>query len=143
MGKGGALEQVDKAAKRSQSGNSFAAWREVTPQHNALVDAMVGAKLHVIVTMRSKSEWVIEENDKGRKVPRKIGLAAVQRDGLEFEFDVAGEMNLENDLIISKTRCPKLSGGIYNKPGAELAGIIREWLGVGAKTGAHRQHRAP
>jgi len=27
----------DKATAASRSGNSFAAWREVTPQHNALV----------------------------------------------------------------------------------------------------------
>ena len=40
MGKDGALELVDKAAKRNPSGNSFAAWRDVTPLHNLLVDAM-------------------------------------------------------------------------------------------------------
>jgi flagellar biosynthesis GTPase FlhF len=54
MGRGGALELVDKAAKGSSSSNSFAAWRSVTPLHNELVDAIAGANLHVIATMRSK-----------------------------------------------------------------------------------------
>ncbi len=52
-GKNGALELVDKAAARSKSGNSFAAWREVTPLHNQMVEAIMEAKLHLIATLRS------------------------------------------------------------------------------------------
>ena len=84
-GKDGALELVDKAAARER-GNSFAAWRHVTPLHNAMVDAIIGARLHIIVTMRSKVEWVIEKDERGKAVPRKIGLQPVQREGLEYEF---------------------------------------------------------
>jgi hypothetical protein len=128
MGKDGALEQVDKAAARSQSGNSFAAWREVTPMHNKLVDAILQAPMHVIVTMRSKTEYVLETNDKGKQVPRKIGLAPVQRDGLEYEFDVVGDMNLKNQMVVSKTRCSFLAGAILDKPGADLAKVLVDWL---------------
>lgn len=130
-GKGGALEQVDNAAARSQ-GNKFAAWRHVTPMHNALVDAMVSSKCHVIATMRSKTEWVIDEDDRGRKVPRKIGMAPVQRDGMEYEFDIFGEMDQENTLIITKSRCEALSGAVIKKPGQEFAGTIKSWLEDGA-----------
>ena len=42
MGRDGALEMVDKATGKSRSGNSFAAWREVTPL--ALVDAQLRAR---------------------------------------------------------------------------------------------------
>src|SRR5579883_3228848 len=55
-GKDGALELVDKAAKRSQSGNSYTAWREVTPLHNSLIDAMLQSKCHIVATMRTKQE---------------------------------------------------------------------------------------
>lgn len=132
MGRGGALEQVDQASKRSKSGNSYTAWRDVTPVHNALVDAMLGAKLHVIATMRTKSEYVIEENSNGKKVPRKIGLAPVQREGMDFEFDVTGELDHENNLVIDKTRCPTLKGKMFNQAGAEVAAILRAWLTDGA-----------
>lgn len=128
MGKDGALELVDKAARRSQSSNSFAAWREVTPSHNAMVDAIVGAGLHVIVTMRSKQEYVQEKDDRGRTVIRKVGLAPVQRDGLEYEFDVYGDLDNDNTLIVGKTRCPALSGAVLKKPGAALAQTLTEWL---------------
>lgn len=74
---------MDQAALRSKSGNKFTAWREVTPLHNALVDGMAQANLHLIVTMRAKTEYIIETDDRGRQVPRKIGMAPIQRDGLE------------------------------------------------------------
>ena len=132
FGKDGALEQVDRAAKRSSSQNSFAAWREVTPHHNAMIDAILQCPCHVIVTMRAKTEYVMETNEKGKSVPRKVGLAPVQRDGLEYEFDVVADMNLENDLIVSKSRCPAMSGQVVNKPGENVAKILMAWLTDGA-----------
>jgi hypothetical protein len=131
MGKDGALEQVDRAAKRSQSGNSFMAWRDITPMHNALVEAMIASNCHVIATLRAKSEYVIEENDRGKKMPRKIGLAPIQRDGLEFEFDLFAEINQEHELIVGKTRCADVDGGVYPKAGKELAAVLSRWLGNG------------
>lgn len=132
MGKGGALEMVDQAAKRSQSKNSFDAWRSVTPAHNALVDAMLQSKAHIIATVRSKTEYVLEENDRGKKVPRKVGMAPVQRDGLEYEFTLVGEMDQEHNLVISKTRCNVVDGAVINKPGQQLAETLKAWLDSGA-----------
>ena len=131
MGKGGALEQVDRAAKR-MSGNSFGAWRDVTPMHNRLVDSILAAPMHVIATMRTKTDWVIEEDGRGKKVPKKIGLAPVQRDGLDYEFDVVGDMNLDNELIVGKTRCPALAGKVYKHPGKDVADLLGAWLTDGA-----------
>lgn len=132
MGKDGALELVDRAAKRSQSGNSYVAWRDVTPLHNALVEAMIQSKLHLIVTLRSKQDYVQEKDEKtGKTVIRKIGLAPVQRDGLEYEFDVYGDLDQDNNLIIGKTRCSVLTGQVIRRPGKPLAETLRGWLGSG------------
>jgi hypothetical protein len=131
MGRDGALEQVDKAAKRSQSGNSFTAWRDVTPMHNELVDTIINSKCHIIATMRSKMEYVLEEvvrNGKKTQQPRKIGLAPVQRDGVEYEFDIIADMDLDHNLIISKTRLDNLDGLVMNKPGADFVEKLNEWL---------------
>lgn len=127
-GKGGALEMVDKASKRSQSNNSFAAWREVTPHHNALVDALVQCRCHLIVTMRAKAEFVMQTNERGKVEPRKIGLAPIQRDGLEYEFDVLGDLDLDHTLIISKTRCRTLDRAVISEPNDQLGKTIRAWL---------------
>lgn len=136
IGKDGALELVDKAAKRSRSGNSFAAWRDVTPLHNNLVEAMLAARLHLIVTMRSKMEYVQDKDDKGRTVIRKVGLQPVQRDGLEYEFDVVADLDTDNTLIVGKTRCPQLTGVVLAKPGKDIAGILKEWLADGEEPAA-------
>ncbi|MBO3463964.1 ATP-binding protein [Aetokthonos hydrillicola Thurmond2011] len=128
MGKDGALEQVDRIAKRTQSNNSFAAWRDVTPLHNQLVEAIVSSKCHLIATMRAKTEYVLEPNEKGKMAPRKVGMAPIQRDGLEYEFDVVADLDLNHNFIVSKSRCSELSGQIINKPGENVAGILKDWL---------------
>jgi hypothetical protein len=130
MGKDGELDKVDRAAQRMQNPNSFAAWKQVTPLHNALIGKMIGAPLHILASMRAKTEWILDRDERtGKTVPRKVGLAPVMRDGIEYEFDVCGDMDQENTLIITKTRCPKLAGGVFPKPGRELADLLKEWLG--------------
>lgn len=134
MGKDGALEQVDNAAKRSSSGNKYAAWREVTPMHNALIDAILQSPMHVIVTMRTKTEYVLETNERGKQVPRKIGTQPIQRDGVEYEFDVVADVEQEHhDLIIGKTRCSALDGKVFRGAGADVAKILSDWLTDGTE----------
>jgi hypothetical protein len=105
-GRGGALEMVDKAQSRRRPGNSFTAWREVTPEHNELVDTLIQCPAHLIVTMRAKSEYVLQEDERGKKVPKKIGMAPIQRDGLEFEFDLGGRHGQR-----AATRSPRAKPG--------------------------------
>lgn len=130
-GSGGVLEIVDKAAAQSNSRNSFDAWRKGTPLHNQLVDAILAAPLHVIVTMRSKTEYVLEKNERGKMEPRKVGLSPVQRDGMEYEFSVVGQMNAEHELLISKTRFSKLDNELIANPDAALGAKLKGWLAEG------------
>lgn len=129
IGKGGVLEMHDQATAREGGGNSYTAWRTVTPEHNRLVDAMLQAPIHVIATMRSKMEYVQEKDDRGKTVVRKVGLQPVQRDGLDFEFDVVGDMDSGNTLVISKTRCRALSQAVIHEPGEDnVAKTLKTWL---------------
>lgn len=136
-GHGGALEMVDSFAVK-EKGNKFGAWRHVTPEHQKFVDAVIRANLHVIATMRSKTEWVVEEVN-GRKIPRKVGLAPVQRDGIEYEFDIVGELDPDNNLVVTKTRMSALSGAVFPKPDRALGEAIKEWLSGAPDT----RERAP
>ncbi|WDZ87216.1 ATP-binding protein [Micromonospora cathayae] len=135
MGTGGMLEQVDQAAKRSGGGNTFAGWKEARPMERAMVDALLAYPGHVIVTMRTKTEYVIEENDRGKKVPRKIGTKPEQRDGIEYEFDVVGDLDLENTLIVAKSRCKPLAKSVIREPDEEFGQRILAWLTDGADPG--------
>jgi DNA polymerase III delta prime subunit len=128
VGRDGALEMVDRAAARER-GNSFAAWRTVTPLHNQLVDAMLACRCHLIATLRAKMEYVQERDERtGKTAVRKVGLQPVQRDGLEYEFDVIGDLDHQNVLTITKTRCPALNGAVIARPGASLAATLQTWL---------------
>ena len=127
-GTGGMLEIVDELKARNRSNNSMAVWQEATPIHNRLIENIIAAPLHIIATMRSKQEYLIEKDDGGKVSVRKMGLAPIQRDGMEYEFDVWGEMDINNRLIVSKTRCPELNGRVIEKPGAEMAEALCAWL---------------
>lgn len=130
-GRGGALELVDRETARSRSSNSFAAWRTVTPQHNALIDAILAFPGHVVATMRAKTEYAMERDKDGKTTPRKIGLAPVQRDGVEYEFDVVADIDPEHRMIVSKSRCPELADAVLDRPGLEVGEQLRAWLDEG------------
>lgn len=131
-GKGGALELVDQFAKRSNSSNNFSAWRDVTPLHNQLIDAIVGCKAHVIATMRSKTEYVQDKDERGKTRIRKVGMAPVQRDQMEYEFDVVGDMTDAHELIVTKSRCKPLADKVFPLPGENVANLLNDWLNAGA-----------
>jgi len=128
MGESGALDLVDKAAARSQSGNRFTAWRDVTPLQNRLIETMLQSPSHILVTMRSKQEYVIDKDERGRTQVRKVGLAPVQRDGVEYEFDLVADMDQSHNFVVSKSRCPDLTDAVVNRPGKEIAESLKAWL---------------
>lgn len=131
-GEGGALDLVDQATKRSRSGNSYTAWRDVTPLHRKLVDAMLQTKMHVVATMRTKMDYVQEKDEKtGKTNIRKVGMAPIQRQGMEYEFTVVGDLDVDHNLAISKTRCRLLDGKVEYKPGAKFWKVFYEWLNSG------------
>ena len=78
--------------------------------------------------MRAKTQ--VEQVQRGGKqsLRKEDGLAPVQRDGLEYEFDLVADMDLDNNMIVSKTRFPFLNAEVVNKPGPELGKQIVSWL---------------
>ena len=131
-GQGGLLEEVDK---RKGRGNDFTAWRDITPMHNALVDSMLQSGCHVIATMRTKQEYVlVDENRNGKnvKVPKKVGMAPVQRDGMEYEFTVVFDMDLDRHVATaSKDRTSLFDGKVFT-PGVDTGKELVAWLETGA-----------
>lgn len=121
-GKGGVLEIVQRYGK------TFDAWAKVKPIEQELTETIIGARIHVIATMRTKTEYVVEKDERGKNTPRKVGMAPQQREGMEYEFDVFGELDQENTLTIQKTRCPAITGAVITKPGKALAETLAGWL---------------
>ncbi len=129
-GDGGLLDKQGKIADRGT--NSFAAWRTITPEHNALVDAMLQSPCHIIATMRAKQDYVLETNDKGKQTPKKVGMAPVQREGMEYEFTVMLDVDMHHIASASKDRT-SLFDGRYFKITQETGTELLTWLESGAE----------
>lgn len=127
----GVLEQVDALADKSRSKNAFSeGWRHMTPMQNRLVQRILASSSHVIFTMRAKTEWVMQENERGKKEPIKMGLSPIQREGVDYEPDLFFDMTVpKNDLIVAKSRCDRLApGDLFQKPGEDFADVVIDWI---------------
>lgn len=133
-GEGGILEIVDKEKKKQKGGGSFSAWSEATPRHRALIDAMLSSTVHIIATMRSKQEYVMVEKDSGKKGVEKRGMSPVQRDNVEYEFDIFADLDMEHNLLVNKSRFDGLADEVIEKPGEAVAAKIGDWLSDGEPT---------
>lgn len=133
-GEGGTMDIVDAAGARA-SGNNFAGWKVGTPALRSLIDTMLGCRMHVVATMRSKMEHVLVEDERGRKVPTKIGMQPEMRADIEYEFTLCMSMDLEHRAVVSKTRCEQLDG-LMVQPGVtqvrDVADVFLTWLREGA-----------
>jgi len=130
-GEGGSLDRQGKIADKS--GNSWQAWRQVTPEHNALVEAMLQSRCHVIATMRAKTEYVQEKDERtGKQVVRKIGLAPVMRDGIEYEFTTFFELDIHHMAYVGKDRTRLFDGDIF-RPDLETGAKLLTWLNSGVE----------
>lgn len=128
-GEGGLLEMHDKATAASRSGNSYTAWREVTPYHNKLVEAILQSSCHIIATMRSKQEYA-QTKDGDKTVIKKLGLAPVQREGMEYEFTVVFDLSQDHVATASKDRTGLFDGSHF-VPTVETGEKLLEWLSEG------------
>jgi hypothetical protein len=131
-GVGGCLELVDEIARARYKGNSWSAWNDVTPRHRAFIDAILRSSMHIIVTMRSKTETAqVEEN--GRKKVVKLGMKAEQRDGFEYELTVILDVQHESNYALpSKDRTGLFAGRDPFKISEDTGVMLREWLESGA-----------
>lgn len=111
-------------------GNSFTNWAKITPRYRALVDKILQVNVHVIATMRTKQDYVLNQKD-GKFIPEKVGLKAVQRDGIDYEFTLVFDIDIKHFATSSKDR----TGLFIKKPEfiiSEHTGKkILEWCNLG------------
>jgi hypothetical protein len=129
-----ALDRVDR------NGGWVRAGKDVSPAIRRLVDAILNYPGHVIVTLRSKAEHVIEQNAQGKTVVRKVGMATVARDGTDYEFSVMLDLALDGTVGISKTRCAALAGNDYRREDIpKIAAQLKAWLESAAPLSAREE----
>lgn len=126
-GTGGILDMHDRMTDRSSSKNSYTSWGKVTPLHNQLMDAIMGSSIHVIATMRTKTAYE-QVKDGSKMKPVKIGLAPVQRDGVDYEFDTIITMSPDRHVATcDQDRTHLFEQGVWT-PTIEDGKKLAEWL---------------
>lgn len=133
-GAGGCLELVDEIARAKFKGNTWSAWSEINPRHRAFLDALLRSPLHIIATMRSKTETAQTEEN-GRKKVVKLGMKSEQRDGFEYEMTVVLDLVHDGHFATATKDRTGLFAGHDPKPITEDTGAaLKEWLEEGEDT---------
>ena len=128
---GGILDQ--KASKDARGGNSFTNWNEMKQLHNKFVEVLLQSKIHVVCTLRSKMEYALEQDEKGKSTVRKVGLAPISSDGMEYEFGVVFDVERASHLAVAaKDRTGLFEGRSLNLDEA-VGRELRTWLESGAE----------
>lgn len=135
-GQDGMMEQVDKRGAATGRNDKFGGgWKEMAPIERRMWDAVLTYPGHVWMTLRTASQYVIEEKERGGRTvatPRKVGLKPVQREGFEYEFDLVCAMDQENGLLVTKSDLLVVPQGTYiAKPTVEFAATIGEFCSEG------------
>lgn len=129
------LEEVEKLAQTKYRGNTWSAWSYGTPKQRKLINALLFFPGHIIATIRSKTEWTsdvyVDGNGNKKTRPTRVGLAPEQGKGIEYEFDILLEMNIDNYATVIKDRTGKFQGKIIEKPNEEFGIDLIEWLNDG------------
>jgi hypothetical protein len=126
---GGILDQADKLQARS--GNRFTVWADLTPQHRKLVGGMLNSRCHIIATTRSKQDYVVEKDDQnGKSRVKKLGMAPVQRDGMEYEFTIFMDIDQNHIASTSKDRT-NLFANRFFQIDEKIGEEILRWLNTG------------
>lgn len=127
---GGVLDIKSQIAQQ-RGKNDYTAWDEAGKIQNNLVNTILSVNCHTIVTMRAKMAYAMEVNDRGKTVPVKIGLAPVQRENTEYEFDIVFQLDRQHTATLSKdtTFLDSWSGVITPELGSQLG----EWLSQGVE----------
>ena len=117
-------------AHASLTGNSFTNWQKVGLRHKSFMQAILSSKTHIIATIRTKQDYVLNERN-GKLVPEKVGLKAVQREGLEYEFTVVFDLNMKNNAASSKDRTGIFFGKQEHIIGIETGRTLLKWCNEG------------
>lgn len=116
------------------AGNSFTNWGKVTPRQKAFTDKLLQCNAHVIATMRTKQDYVLNQKD-GKYIPEKVGLKAVQRDGLDYEFTLVFDIDIKHFAVSSKDRTGLFMGKPEFVINSGTGKRILDWCNTGSKPG--------
>ena len=88
----------DQVQKQSRGDNTFKLWGKYKKENNRIVEKILLAPAHIIVTGRGKDEYILEANSKGKMTPRKVGVGVQQDKDIEYEYMVTWMLNQDTHI---------------------------------------------
>jgi hypothetical protein len=130
-GEGGILRRKEELDQRPGT-NSYTNWAKFTPEHQRFKEAIVQAPIHIVATMRAKQDYILETNDRGKQTPRKVGMAAIQREGFDYEFTLLFDVQMDHKAAVNKDRTGLFNEQIIDLASSKVADSLRDWIDRGA-----------
>lgn len=131
-----------KSKLDSRGGNSYTNWNDAGKKFDGIISAVLQSKIHLIACMRSKMDYILEDNGKGKLAPKKVGLAPIMRDGIEYEFTTVFDVALDHQCQASKDRSGLFTDKIFQITEATGASIA-SWLRSATPKAQHPTHNEP
>ena len=122
---------TEKEALDARGGNSFTNWASITKKHEEFKKAFLQSSIHLIACMRSKQEYVLQTNEKGKQAPIKVGMGAVQREGFEYEASIVFDLDMQHNAKASKDRSSLFSDNDLFQITEDTGKTLLEWLKKG------------
>jgi hypothetical protein len=132
-GPGGILDRKEDADKRG--GDSFRNWATFSKEHTRFVNYLLNVDIHLVCTVRTKAEYALIAGENGKRGSvQKLGMAPIQREGLEYEFTTMFEMQMDHRAVASKDRTNLFNTDTpVDLTDVDLAETLRAWLDSGAE----------
>ncbi|MRB58057.1 AAA family ATPase [Bacillus thuringiensis] len=135
MGEGGIVETHGQ-----MSGNSFQNWGKLAPETNKLIKTLTQNDIHMLVTFRTKTEYVVEPNSDGKMAPRKVGTKPVQKEEMEYEFMLNFIIDIDHVADTSKDNTQMFEGH-PQKITADVGRKLYQWLELGLDVKAEEENK--
>lgn len=132
-GEGGIMDRIDKEKIANPKMNSFTVWSKYTPEHERFKQAILQSDIHVICTMRSKTGYIIAENERGKAVPKRGSMESVQREGIDYEFTIVLDLEPEKHYATVNKDRTGLFDGQHFIPSEKDGQTLLDWMRSGKK----------
>lgn len=83
------------------SKKAYGAWSEteIVKKKNILKNLMSNSQAHVIICFRAKTEYVLEQNARGKMAPKAVGLKEDMQQDVRYEFDAVISIDKEDHSV--------------------------------------------
>ncbi|MBF7147068.1 AAA family ATPase [Bacillus toyonensis] len=135
QGEGGIVETHGQ-----MSGNSFQNWGKLSSETNNLIKTLTQNNVHILATLRTKTEYVVEPDGNGKMAPRKVGTKPVQKEEMEYEFMLNFVIDIDHVAGTSKDNTQMFEGH-PQKITAEIGRKLYQWLELGIDVKAEEENK--